>query len=245
LEDNDFRVISFGTPAERIRERLETYLVADEVDVENEPDGLVSLAIWGEGAGRTVEKLTGSRPQAGLHVEKDGVRAFAGRRSAAENYELLVPSARYRELLGSLVAMGLTEADATAAERERIVGGLPAVPADIGPNDLPNEGGFDEVAISYTKGCYLGQEVMARLKNLGQIRRRLHVVQGPGEPPPSGTALYQYGKKAGELRSTARDDGGFVAMAMLSLLHLNVAETLGPRGSGANPNFTPCLNSKH
>ncbi len=232
LGDNDFCVINFGSPVQVVRERLEAYLVADEVEIENEPEELAGLAVWGEGVGEAVEKLTGSRPLAGRWNEKDGVRAFAGRRSAAENYELLVPSARYGNLCGSLVAMGLQEANATAAERERILGGLPAIPVDIGLTDLPNEGGLDEVAISYTKGCYLGQEVMARLKNLGQVRRRLHVVQGPGEPPPSGTVLYQHGKKVGELRSSAREGIGFVAVAMLSLLHLNAAENLGLNPEG-------------
>lgn len=227
LGDNDFCVISLRSPAQVVRERLEAYLVADEVEIENEPEELASLAIWGEGVGEAVKKLVGSRPLAGRWSEKERVRAFAGRRSAAENYELLVPVARHRDFCDSLRAMGLKETDATVAERERIFGGMPAVPADIGPGDLPNEGGLAEVAISYTKGCYLGQEVMARLKNLGQVRRRLHVVQGPGEPPVSGTALYQHGKRVGEFRSSARDGDGFVAMAMLSLLHLNAGENLG------------------
>jgi tRNA-modifying protein YgfZ len=226
LDDDDFCVISFGSPAHAVRERLEAYLVADEVEIENEPEELTGLAVWGEGVGEAVTKLTGSRPLAGRWSEKDGVRGFAGRRSAAENYELVVPSARRGDFCSLLRAMGFKETDATTAERERILGGLPAVPADIGLGDLPNEGGLDEVAISYTKGCYLGQEVMARLKNLGQIRRRLHVMQGPGEPPPSGTALHQRGKKVGELRSSACDGDDFVAMAMLSLLHLNAAENL-------------------
>jgi tRNA-modifying protein YgfZ len=59
------------------------------------------------------------------------------------------------------------------------------------------------------------------------VRRRLHVVEGPGEPPASGTPLHQHGRKVGELRSSARDGGDFVAMAMLSLIHLNAAESLG------------------
>jgi hypothetical protein len=104
-------------------------------------------------------------------------------------------------------------------ERRRIAGGVPAVPLDLGLTDLPNEGGLDESAISFTKGCYLGQEVMARLKNLGQVRRRLQVVRGQGGRPPSGCALYQGQKKSGDLRSVAGDGNGFIAFAMLSLLN--------------------------
>ena len=75
--------------------------------------------------------------------------------------------------------------------------------------------GSTTVAISYTKGCYLGQEVMARLKNLGHVRRRLHIVRGEGEPPAAGAQLFQNERKVGEVRSTARDGRGFVAIAML------------------------------
>jgi hypothetical protein len=118
-------------------------------------------------------------------------------------------------------------------ERIRILAGIPAVPRDLGSGDLPNEGGLEETAISYTKGCYLGQEVMARLKNLGQVRRRLHVVRGSGALPRSQEPLFQGQKKVGEFRSVAGDEQGFVALAMLSLVQLDPASALSltPDGS--------------
>ena len=102
------------------------------------------------------------------------------------------------------------------------VHGIPAVPADVGPGDLPNEGGLDVGAVSYTQGCYLGQEVMARLKSMGQVRRRLLRVAGEAsEVPPLPAQLFTGERKIGELRSAVPDGaGGFVGLAMLSLLHL-------------------------
>jgi folate-binding protein YgfZ len=126
-----------------------------------------------------------------------------------------------------------TAANLAAAELARLRDAIPAMPGDIGPRDLPNEGGLEEIAISYTKGCYLGQEVMARLKNLGQVRRRLHLVRGAGVAPvPPGTALYQGERKVGETRSVAAEGDGFVAMAMLSLVNLDpeAALALSPEG---------------
>ena len=82
---------------------------------------------------------------------------------------------------------------------------------------------MEEAAISYTKGCYLGQEVMARLKNLGRVRRRLHVVTGRGAMPQSQAPLFQGEKKIGEIRSGAVREDGFIAMAMLSLVNLDRA----------------------
>jgi folate-binding protein YgfZ len=116
--------------------------------------------------------------------------------------------------------MGAQNTEEETVERDRITRGIPSVPVDIGPNDLPNEGGLEEVAISYTKGCYLGQEVMARLKNLGQVRRRLHLVRGPGEVPGSGSPLFQKDRKVGDVRTAAGAGSGFVAMAMLTNINL-------------------------
>jgi folate-binding protein YgfZ len=118
-------------------------------------------------------------------------------------------------------------------ERERIAAGIPAVPMDLGLADLPNEGGLETEAISYTKGCYLGQEVMARLKAMGQVRRRLRRVRGTGEPPPRPTALYQAARKLGELRSAARDGADWIGLAMLSLGSLQRDEGLALAADGA------------
>src|ERR1039457_1233317 len=93
-------------------------------------------------------------------------------------------------------------------ERMRIAWGIPSVPADIGPADLPNEGGLDAQAISYSKGCYLGQEVMARLKSMGRVRRTLVRVKGRGTTPPVPAALWRGDRREGELRSAVSDAGG-------------------------------------
>src|SRR3954467_6753383 len=106
--------------------------------------------------------------------------------------------------------------------RRRIAAGIAAVPADVGPGELPNEGGLDAEAISYTKGCYLGQEVMARLKSMGQLRRRLLRVQGIGETYPALPApVFAGSRQVGELRSAVRNGtGGWTGLAMVSLLQV-------------------------
>ena len=108
------------------------------------------------------------------------------------------------------------------------------MPPDLGPGDLPNEGGLDASAVSYTKGCYLGQEVMSRLKNLGRVRRRLHVVTGAGVPPLMHAPVFQQNKKVGEIRTTAPTAEGFVALAMLSLAGLDTSAGLST-GAGETP----------
>lgn len=102
------------------------------------------------------------------------VLLFAGRNTAGENYDLLLPEGMPLPPFAAV----LPEAGWAAREALRIAGGIPAVPQDIGAGDLPQEGGdLPRVAVSTSKGCYLGQEVIARWHATGQVRSGLFRVQ--------------------------------------------------------------------
>lgn len=225
VAEQEFLVWAPRVAADMLRQRIETYLIADEVEIlaaENEwPAGTV---VWGLGAAEAAVAIAGVAPAAGHFVASPQAVVFRGRFSRGDNFVCLATdSSAVTEVLARSGAVHSTR---EALEAERIASALPAVPEDIGPNDLPNEGGLDVDAISYTKGCYLGQEVMARLKSLGQVRRRLMVVAGLGEPPASRTPVRQGEKQVGETRSTARCGDGFVAMAMVSLVNFDRAAPL-------------------
>ncbi len=220
--ENDFLLVSYFCPAEQIRRHLERSLVADEVTLDDETGRWICLSAGGEHAQAVAERAGMKLPAPGECSNGNNGWCFPGRRTAAANWEFLIPNsedADWRQWLGQ---PGRQPIPPVGLERIRISEGIPSVPADIGPGDLPQEGGLDD-AISYTKGCFLGQEVMARLKNLGQVRRRLHVVRGMGTPPPPQTAVTQGDKRIGETRSAAADGDGFVSMAMLSLVNFDPA----------------------
>ena len=145
---------------------------------------------------------------------------FRGRRGGAESVEWIFPTGAADAVRAACA--GLSELSADEVARRRIDAGIPAVPTDLGPSDLPNEGGLETEAISYTKGCYLGQEVMARLKSLGQVRRRLVRVAIVGERLPALPApVFLAERQVGELRSAAPDGAGsFAGLAMVSRLHV-------------------------
>ncbi len=212
LAPNDYLVICFSANAAVLLARLEAYLIADEVELRDETGEWASLLVWG----RATPALT----------LPTGAQIFGSRRAGPQAQEILVPVAHASELTAQVAAFA-SAADQNAATLARLRAALPAVPADIGSRDLPAEGALDDVAISFTKGCYLGQEVIARLKNLGQVRRALHLIAGAGVPPAPGAALFQGERKAGEVRSAARDGENFLAMAMLSLVNLDPAASLG------------------
>jgi folate-binding protein YgfZ len=222
VSEREFLIVSLDSAAAVIRQRLEDYIVADDVSISDETAATSGLLLAGAGSAAVFIRIFGAAPAAGRFATRAGVVVFRSRRLSGEGFEIIGATDALRELKERCQAEGVGPVEFADVDYARISAGIPAVPADIGPGDLPNEGGLDATAISYTKGCYLGQEVMARLKNLGQVRRRLHVVQGRGTPPAALAALaalHQEGKKVGEVRSVASRGEEFVAFAMLSLIN--------------------------
>lgn len=213
-----FWLASTNSAGPALRKWLEEHIVADEVSVEDCAGAWRGAAILGEGSGSWLA----SESRQGL--------CFKGRRVAGESWEWLFPAdsaGSVRSLLGAHAELSAEEAD-----RMRIAAGVPLVPVDIGPGDLPNEGGLETVAVSFAKGCYLGQEVMARLKTKGTLRRRLHRVEGSGAAPALPAPLWQAGRQVGELRSAANAGEGFIGLAMLSLMHLRSGDPMSFSADG-------------
>lgn len=216
---NEFWIGSYHTEAATLRARLESFVIADDVVVEDATSDWMAVSVTGSDAVATVER--GRATTAGGFT-------FSGRRTRPANVEWVFRREAEPAVRASLA--GLRKWDENEMEAMRIGAGIPSVPADIGPNDLPNEGGMELEAISYTKGCYLGQEVMARLKSMGKVRRRLLRVRGRGdEVPARGSAFFAGGRQVGELRSAVRDGEGFIGLAMISLINLagNTALSVG------------------
>jgi folate-binding protein YgfZ len=226
LATGDSLLVSADTPAAVITQRLEQYIIADDVLVTDEAARFGGLTAWGPENGALMKSVFGAVPERGRYLSSASLCGFVGCWKGGANFEIIGPQPEIAELSNRLRQSAGREVGPEAMKLARVLTGTPAVPLDIGPGDLPPEGGLDLTAISYNKGCYLGQEIMARLKSMGQLRRRLCVLEGQGLPPPSGTAVFQGGKKAGEFRSVATRPDGFVAMAMLSLLVVNLEADL-------------------
>jgi folate-binding protein YgfZ len=105
-----------------------------------------------------------------------------------------------------------------ALQTLRIEAGMPLFGVDFGEENFPQEVGRDREAISFTKGCYLGQETVARIDALGHVNKRLAGVHFFGsQAPVPGMELLQEGKKVGRVTSAAvaRRLHGSIALAMV------------------------------
>ena len=118
------------------------------------------------------------------------------------------------ELAAQLEADGLVRLD-DAARRQLLLGQGVLAPGD-GLDDRVNalEAGLREF-VAFDKGCYVGQEVIARLENYDKLRRSISVVSGKGAAPEVMEELFCDGRSVGKiLESQARDDDGFIAIAL-------------------------------
>ena len=120
---------------------------------------------------------------------------------------LLVSRTEVEAVTNALVEMGLAAGDVPSFHRRRIEVGFPWYGIDLDPSNLPQELDRDDAAISFTKGCYLGQETVARLDALGQVQRKLVRWQIANANPPAGTTLESEGKTVARLTSVATGAG--------------------------------------
>jgi folate-binding protein YgfZ len=115
----------------------------------------------------------------------------------------------------TLAASGLTEVDFAAWDRHRLALGIPDGSRDLVlDKSILLEAGFDELhGVDWQKGCYIGQELTARTKYRGLIKKRLFPVHIDGPTPAPGTRVTLDGRDAGELRSSR--DGRGIALLRL------------------------------
>lgn len=115
-----------------------------------------------------------------------------------------------------IARLGLPEAPPEALEMARVAAGVPRVGVDTGPSTLVQEAGLEGTAVSFAKGCYLGQETVARAQYRGRVNRRLRGLDLPSPPPSAGSAVLRGGRVAGRLTSVAATpDLGAIGLAVL------------------------------
>lgn len=222
-----FRVLSEHSASAVIQQKLEQHIIADDVEIEALPTG-AALALVGKDSAALLEGLGFAVPEVGAFVSVDGLTLSCGRRSLEPSVELWSNSAeKIAELKARLVELGVEFITADQMQLMRIATGVPSVPSEIGPGDLPGEGALVGDAVSISKGCYLGQEVVSRMYNLGRPQRALFRISGSETAPICPIALYnRESKKIGELRSAFPTASGWHGVALLKTRYAEVGESL-------------------
>ena len=196
-----FRIISERSDGALIREKLESHIVADEVEIESGAP-LAGLAV------------IGSTPDASSRASLDGALILESRRAGSQSRDIFFPDATSRE--DFLSASGLEAVRGMRFDAERVRAGIAGLHAEVCVGDMPGEAGLVGTVVSLTKGCFLGQEVVARMHHVGRPQRGLFLVRGDGPLPQRLSGMEnEEGKTLGELRTVLAADGGWQGVAML------------------------------
>jgi folate-binding protein YgfZ len=167
----------------------------------------------------------------------DGARLLVARVPdlGVEGFELFVPSDAFDTLWRLALDAGAEPAGLAASEVARVEAGRPEWGLDMDDTTIAQEANLDELhAISYTKGCYTGQEVVARVHFRGHVNRHLRGLRTAGaEPPPTAAQLVDdSGRPVGEVRTAVASPRlGGIALAMVRR-ELDVGASLTVRWDG-------------
>lgn len=158
-------------PAAGVLKHLRTYSIGRDVEVGDETDRFSIVSVIGPRAA----ELTGFEGLEPEHAQRvrdwDGVEAAAV--ATDIGVDLLVSSEREPALLALLEGAGIPRVGAEAAEILRIESGRPRLGLDMGADHMPAEAGIVDRAVNFEKGCYIGQEPVARLHYRGKPNRSL------------------------------------------------------------------------
>ena len=179
-------------------EMLDRHMVADDVILESLSADWGALAIEGPGAVEAAVRRDGPPLDPGRAGPAAGLVWLAGGGLGGPGVRALGP----RELLDDLRHdLDLPKLEADAAEILRIEAGLPRCGVDTGERTFPQEAGL-ESAVSFTKGCYIGQEIVARIHSRGAVNKRL-VQLACEEPVGPGDEIQVGGRGSGHVTSSA------------------------------------------
>jgi folate-binding protein YgfZ len=202
---------------------LDRFIIMDDVELQDVSANAHGLLIAGPLA---AEKLAavGIAARASRLLKRQTVSWGDHKVVLVNAYSPLVPrfevwsteAANIAALRDALLAAGAGDCEDAAVELLRIAEGTPRFGTDIRDRDLPQETAQTR-ALHFNKGCYLGQEIVERIRSRGNVHRTFTSFVLHGDVPPAGTALEAEGKPVGELTSVAAEpiDGHGIALGFV------------------------------
>ena len=208
-EDEALLVLD-GMDVDWTLDRLDMYIIMDPIDLTLVTTRVAS--VQGPDAASVLDA-------AGLPVPEVAVAAFEGghvlrnARVDTVGFDVIGASEVHEELVAKLSESGANHATFDDFEGLRVRRGLPAFPQDMGQRALPHELGLRDRILSFKKGCYMGQEVINRLENMGKLNRRLVRVRMDSAAQPGPVTVGE--DAVGELTSIGTIDGEVWGLGLL------------------------------
>jgi tRNA-modifying protein YgfZ len=189
LADEEFEIETESVAGDAVLRHLSMYKIGREVDVEEVSGRTRTLSLIGPAA----HEVAGTGPLGPEHANRPHSLGGVDARAVATDLgvDLVVPAEGVDSVRAELARSGAEEVSEAAAEIVRVESGRPRFGAEMTTATIPEEAGLNERAVSFTKGCYIGQETVARLHYRGKPNRRLRGLRlsGPaaaGDPVALG-----------------------------------------------------------
>jgi aminomethyltransferase len=197
----------------------------DDVQVQNISAETIVCGVYGPVAGEVLSAAGFPEVDMPLHhwrrAEIGGATAYVHRTDpvTGDGYYVTAGAPDRETILGKLLAAGLTPIDETAYEYLRIEAGLPRFGRELTLDYIPLEADL-WADVSFSKGCYVGQEIIARMESRGKLAKRL-VRLRPVAPVEPGAAISAGGRPVGTIASAADGPAGPVALGYVKTSALN------------------------
>jgi folate-binding protein YgfZ len=193
---------------EKILAVFDKYIIMDDVEVTNVSDQRTALGIAGPTSRETLQaagfEVPELKPLQFVEIAWQQIAVTVGRgdNPEVEAFELLLAPGDTERVSEALIKAGAKPVGTAVLELLRIAAGIPRYGIDIRERDLPQETAQDR-ALNFSKGCYVGQEIVERIRSRGQVRRKFTGFEINGELPPAGCKIQLDGKDVGEITSAA------------------------------------------
>jgi aminomethyltransferase len=219
-------VLSHASVRERTAATLKKYILGSQVKLEDLTDRLGTIAIEGPHAASIVAEatglaLTGFSEFATQDVTIDAVPCHLTRRShfGGPGAQIIVPREHlgllWTSLRGSVHAQHGLPVGMKALNALRLEAGAPWFPLDFNDSMIPHEAVLENTHISFSKGCYTGQEIVERVRSRGHVnRKRVSLRFSTTAPPEPGTKLRAGGAEVGYVTSVASSPAANTAIGM-------------------------------
>jgi aminomethyltransferase len=222
----------------KVFEHLDKFIIADDVTLEDVTETTTTVNLEGPEAEEMLEFLKAPVPVSPYGIEAWGDRWIARVNSTGTNgFSIFAPSEQKADLIAQLESAGAVEADEETAHVVRLENGKPRYGVDITEAHIPQET-QQKHALHFSKGCYLGQEIVERVRSRGHVNKMLAPLEIDEEEPPSpGAKIQSAGKDVGEITSAAFSPARnkVVALAIVRVDALAAKELTVEGASAATP----------
>jgi len=193
---------------EKLLATFDHYIIMDDVEVVNVSDKLTTIGITGPKAQEALRSIGLDLPQLEplQFVERTwdntALTMVRGDNPGLESYEIWLAPEHLSEFRSALTKSGAKPVGRVALEWLRIACGIPRYGQDLRERDLPQET-EQQRALNFNKGCYIGQEIVERIRSRGNVHRKFTGFEANGTLPAAGTKIQSDGREVGEITSAA------------------------------------------